>query len=282
MKEFICRKHFTEPFKVMLGMIFYVIGLFFVFSAISYLSASISEKNDIFVNYALNLLIILTILILVFIVVYYARVKNYKSLSITIGKNNLIYKNVKGTSIIPYEDISELEFPAMKYSKGWIKIKCKEETIKLDVSIENMGIFIKELKEKLDSLGLSNIYNEKRMSNFYITASYSDSSWERIYGLAHLIPPVVTFNVIFAFIFSFLVYEKPVKLMVAGLLFLFPIVVIICSELILAIDHIIKSKEEEFMIVRRNLQLEYKIYRNVLFVSLFIITGILVYFLIKF
>lgn len=282
MKEFICRKHLIEPFKVMLGIVLYVIGLFFVFSSISFLSASKSERNDIIFSYGLALIIIIIVLILGFVISYYLNIKKYKSISITLGKNNIIYKSVKGTSIIPYEDIYELDFPAIKYSKGWIKIVCKNETIKVDFAIENISIFIKELKEKLDELGLSKLYNEKRMNNYYVSASYSDASWDRIYGLSNLIPPSAALNVIFAFIFSFLVYEKPIKLIVAGILFLFPIVVICVSELILAIQHIIKCRKEEFITLRRNLEYENKIYKITLLFCSIIITAILVYFLLKF
>lgn len=282
MKEYRCRKHLREPFKVALGMILYVIGLFIVFGSITYLSISASEKNEIFFCYGVTLLIIIIVLSIIYIILYYADLKKYESLSITIGNNNLIYKSIKGTSIILYEEIIELEFAAMKYSKGWIKIKCKNETIKLNVAIENMGIFIKELKEKLDGRGLNNIYNEKRMYNYYITSSYSDKSWERIYELAHFIPPAVILNVIFAFIFSFLVYETPIKLIVATMLFIFPIMVIITYELILAIKHILEFKEEEFNIVIRNIEYEQKIFRLVLLSYTVINTGLLSYFLLKF
>lgn len=282
MKEFICRKHLIKPFKVALGIVLYIIGLFTVFSSITYLSISESEKREIFIYYGVTLLIIISILSITYIISYYVKLKKYKSLSITIGNNNLIYKSVKGTSIIPYEEIIELEFAAMKYSKGWIKIKCKNETIKLDVSIENMGIFIKELKEKLDGRGLSNIYNEKRMYNYYITSSYSDKSWERIYELAHFIPLAVVINAILAFIFSSLVYETYIKLIVATMLFIFPIMVIITYELILAIKHIIDFKEEEFNIIRRNIDYEQKLFRVIFLSYTIIITGLLSYLLLKF
>lgn len=282
MNEYTCRKHLIEPFRVTLGMMLYVIGLFTVFTSITYLSVSTSEKNDVFIKYGITLLIIIVVLSILSIISYYVDLKKYKSLSITIGNNNLIYKSIKGISIIPYEDIIELEFAAMKYSKGWIKIRCKAETIKLDVAIEGMGMFINELKEKLDGRGLSNIYNEERMNNYYITASYSDNSWERIYEYSHIIPPTVVINVIVAFIFSFLVYEKTVKLIVAGLLFLFPIIVLIESELVLAIKHILELNEEKFLIVRRNLEFEQKVFKLTLFVNALVFTGFVAYFLLKF
>ena len=282
MKEYICRKHLINPLRVTIGIMLYVIGLFIVFSTISYLSVNASEKADVFITYGIILAISIVILSIVFVILYNTKLKKYKPLSIAIGKDNLIYKSVKGTSIISYEDITGLEFAAMKYSKGWIKIRCKTEIIKLDVSIKDMGIFIRDLKEKLDGRGLSNIYNEKRMYNYYITSSYSDKSWERIYELAHFIPPAVILNVIFAFIFSFLVYETPIKLIVATMLFIFPIMVLITYELILAIKHILEFKEEEFNIVIRNIEYEQKIFRLVLFSYTVIITGLLSYFLLKF
>jgi len=282
MNVYICRKHLIEPLKVTIGMMLYVIGLFAVFSSISYLSASTSEKDNIFYTYGSSLLIIIALLIITYVILYNRKLKKYNNLSIAIGNNNLIYKSINGTSIIPYEDISELEFALMKYSKGWIKIICKNETIKLDVAIENMGMFLKELKEKLDGRGLSNIYDEKKMYNYYITSSYSDKSWERIYELANLIPPTVTVNVIVAFIFSFLVYERPIKLIVAGMLFIFPIIVIITYELILAIKHILEFKEDEFTVVRRNREYEKKVFKLVLLSYACIMTALLSYFLLKF
>jgi hypothetical protein len=89
-------------------------------------------------------------------------------------------------------------------------------------------------------------------------------------------------NVIVAFIFSFLVYEKTVKLIVAGLLFLFPIIVLIESELVLAIKHILELNKEKFLIVRRNLEFEQKVFKLTLFVNALIFTGFIAYFLLKF
>jgi len=282
MKEYICRKHLINPFRVTIGIMLYIIGLFIVFSTISYLSVNASEKADVFITYGVILAISIVALSIAYIIVYNIELKKYKYLSIAIGKDNLIYKSLKGTRIISYEDIIGLEFAAMKYSKGWIKIRCKTEIIKLDVAIKDMGIFIKDLKEKLDGRGLSNIYNEKRMYNYYITASYSDSSWERIYEMANVIPPIVTVNVIVAFIFSFLVYERPIKLIIAGMLFIFPIIVIISAEMILAIKHILVCNEEEFIIVKRDKEYDVKIYKLVFFVCFVILTGLLSYFLSKF
>ncbi|MCP4374699.1 MAG: hypothetical protein GY794_00750 [bacterium] len=103
--------------------------------------------------------------------------------SVSLGEDAVIYRNRKGVITIPFEDITNLQFPSVKYAGGWVKIVSARETIRLTVVIQDIGDLLVELREALDRKGLSDSYNRKKMFSFLKTAVYSDQSWERLYKI---------------------------------------------------------------------------------------------------
>lgn len=107
--------------------------------------------------------------------------RRFANISVTLTEDTLIYKNIKGITKIPLDQIQRLEFPSVKYLGGWVKIVYPGGNIRLTVVLEKIGDLIKELKDALDKREKQSTYNSKTMFNFYKTATYSDQSWERLY-----------------------------------------------------------------------------------------------------
>jgi hypothetical protein len=88
-----------------------------------------------------------------------------------------IYTNRKGVIIIPFDTITHLKFPSVKYTGGWIKIVSPKNSIRLTVVIQDIGDFLQELKNALDRKEFSNCYNRKKMFSFFKTAEFSNQCW---------------------------------------------------------------------------------------------------------
>jgi len=103
--------------------------------------------------------------------------------SVSVGDDAIVYRHRRGVITIPFEAVTRLKFPSVKYTGGWIKIVSAENTIRLTVVIQNIGDLLQELRDALDQRGLSNCYDRKKMFSFFKTASYSDQSWARMYKI---------------------------------------------------------------------------------------------------
>jgi hypothetical protein len=106
----------------------------------------------------------------------------FTKVKVTLDDEGVTYENYKGVQQIPYEKITSLEFPSVKYVGGWIKINTMEQSIRLTVVVHNIQSLIRELKEQLDKRGME-VYQEKKLWSFFKTAMYSDASWERLYRI---------------------------------------------------------------------------------------------------
>ena len=178
-KEYIYRKHLRTSYPkfllaILIGISFIVIGTL----PILFIGEEIEIIGTIFLCTTLITAIIITaILSLEYLVLF----KRFKSIKVTMNEDCIVYNNAKNEIIIPYEDIEAIKFPSIKYTGGWVKIAYKGGHIRLTVVLENIGDFICELKNKMDSMNKSDVYKEKKMFSFFKTASFSDESWDRIY-----------------------------------------------------------------------------------------------------
>ena len=103
-------------------------------------------------------------------------------MEVTLGESGISYRGKKGTIEMPYEAITGFRYPSVRYLGGWIKIVSGSDTIRLTVVVENIGEFVRELKEQMDHCELSSRYDRAKFFRFYKTAAYADQSWARIYA----------------------------------------------------------------------------------------------------
>lgn len=284
MKEFFIRKHLKNPIRTFLYCLTYVVTFFIVFAIIVNLSPNVSKSfiekfNYIYFSFILFVIAFVSSL---FSLLYYFYFRKLKYISVILDDNGIIYSSLNKKTVISYDEISEVDCSHFKYSRGWIKIKGKDKVIKLTVTLENIAVFIKEFKERIDEKCLDEKYNSKRMYDFYKTASYSDDSWERIYELLKFVPPATGFGIVISFIFSFLVKEIDIKFVIILLTFIFPELVLLLSEIILVIKHTIDMQNEKYIIRMRDYQYEHRVFDAVFVLLLIIISILLFYFGMKY
>jgi hypothetical protein len=180
-QTYVYRKHLRVPLPYLilyeaitfLLVILMVYGLFLV------------EKTTIDGSLVMIISIILLGLFLIFtieiVILYFLLFRRFKSISVTLTEDAIIYTNAKTQKVIPYATIEKLSFPSIKYTGGWVKIVHQGGTIRLTVVLEDIGDFISKLKEKLTEIDRDQVYDENKLFSFYKTAVFSDESWDRLY-----------------------------------------------------------------------------------------------------
>ncbi len=76
--------------------------------------------------------------------------KRFQKVHVTLMNDHIVYENIKEKTIIPINEISDIKFPSIKYTGGWIKIISPNKTIRLTVVLENIGDFMVRLKDSLE------------------------------------------------------------------------------------------------------------------------------------
>lgn len=279
MKTYIYRKHLIEPIKPALGLLGVVVTLFLVYGTVIYLTINSISKNEFFMEYALGLLVIIVSFLIILGLTYIFYFKKFKNMSILLGHENLIYKKNEKSIAIAYKDIINIEFPKIRLMSGEIKIKSKDSFIRISVDIDNVSELIKEIKGNVEKYNSNVKINDKDFYDFYVNACYSDDSWHRIYDFLRFLPPFLAINIILVFIFSFLVYDQNIKLVISALFMLWPVLSIVVAELILFIKQFYDIKKNIHNVNIRNNDFEIKVYSRVILSLAIIITICLVYFL---
>lgn len=257
--KYIYRKHLREPGKFFLTMgLFYVI-VYTICSLTLILSGRSKDKFTEVIIVLVAGIVIAAFLSLELLIIYFVMYRRFKKIYVILTDEVLIYNNAKGEIRIPYENINALKFPSVKYAGGWLKIVHTNGNIRLTVVLENIGDMVKELKSKLDERNLSVAYKEKPMYNFFKTAKYSDYSWERVYeNIKFLIISVAT-NLIVGAIFTLLITNIGVKIVVLVASVVGPAIAFIISEIINGKKLAKGASKEDFSVPDRDKLFEKKV-----------------------
>lgn len=215
------------------------------------------------------------ILLIEFLLIYFILFRKFKKISISLNENEIVYNNLKGTQIIKYDDITKLSFPSIKYTGGWVKIHYNGGNIRLTVVLEKIGDFVKELKDILDERNMSNVYNEKKLYNFYKTATYSDQSWDRLYSMFSKLLGLEVVSSLIGLLFNFLTTSYRTKIFFSFIALTYPIFSFIISEFILGRILSKTSKTKGYNIEDRDAELEKKVYKNT-FIIMAIVSVLLI------
>lgn len=132
--------------------------------------------------------------------------KRMASTKITINSEGVGFENSKKSFFIKYEDIVEVNTKSIKSVGGYfIIVGPGKHKIRITVVLENIGVLVKELREQLDRRALKS-FDKEKLYNFYLTSSYSDQSWQRLYsiGLEFIIFMVLFF---LSSVFSFELFK---------------------------------------------------------------------------
>lgn len=181
-QRYVYRKHLRAPgsYIVRYALILYL-GIILMVAGILMNDESMPKDGLVFAIFGIVLLVILLFISLELLLMYHLFMKRFKSISVELEEDAIVYTNSKGQQIIPYRDITMIKFPSIKYTGGWMKIIYKGGNVRLTVVLENIGDFSRELKKKLQENEMEYVYNEKKLFSFYKTAVFADESWERVY-----------------------------------------------------------------------------------------------------
>jgi len=271
MKEYVYRKHLREPIKLIAVIMVLLVSMILEIGIIYGLRSGTGEGWLIFATVSISAVVLFIIVGLELLILYHILFKKFKNISISLNDEGITYNNIKGTQFIDYKSIQAIKFPSMKYLGGWVKIKSSGQTIRLTVVLENIGEFVKELKEKLDERGMSNLYNDKKLYNFCKTGIYIDHSWARLYEKMKISSILYFVGMILAIVYSDLINKHGFALLYTLLLMLYPFIVYIVGEIILSRKFSNKVKQEGHLIYERDRTQENTIYRNI-----YIALGILI------
>lgn len=282
MKEFRARKHLRKSFVTFASCFLFIFSLFIIYGLISDLTLSRSSRERFSEIYWSYTTIFISLIFVIFFMAYIVYFRGVKNIKVILEENNIRYICNNKEKVINYLDIKEVDFSHLKYARGWIRIKGNNTVIKITVAIEDISGFVKDFKEIMDKHGLQDKYDDKKMYDFYKSASYSDDSWERIYELMKFVPPVTGVDVVLGFIFSFFVYNIYIRLIMIGMLFAYPVLILVFSEFILLIKHKIELKNEQYVVRMRDYQYEHRVFDLSAIVLFIILATALIYFAVQY
>ena len=262
-KEYIYRKHLREPGKFLGGMIGFISLIYSFFGAAFLLSVETDKLKTFLIIFIVVGAVGLGIIGIEFIILYHIIFKRFKNIRAVLTKDGIVYRNVKGETFVAYEDITELRFPSIKYAGGWLKIVHRHGDIKLTVVLENIGEFLKNLREELDKRGMQEVYDEKAIYSFYKTAYYSDQSWERVYSYIRGLLLFIGGNLTISLIFVALTKNDGFRFIAVITAALFPTIAFIVSEVIIGRKLARGASEESFTVPARDKVFEIKTYKRI-------------------
>ncbi len=267
-KKYVYRKHLRQPEKIYQGFLAFFLIVFLSIIIVTFQYEMFKDKKDIIFVIGIGFVIFFAITIMIsveFLMLYLVLFRRFKKISLTLNDEGISYSNSKGTKFIKYEDIIGIEFPSIKYTGGWIKIRYKGGNIRVTVVLEEIGDFISSLKNKLDEHEKTNLYDEKKIFSFYKTAKYSDNSWGRLYDNIRKLIIVVLLSICVAFVFSFFNKNIVILKTLAILLgYIVPIIVFFISEIIIGRSEAKHFNQERFTVTERDKVFEAKVYKNCL------------------
>ena len=281
-REYVCRKHLRKPIMTLGYCFAYIISAFLIFGAISNLTLKRSDRVKFNENYWIIGILVLLCLAFLGFIIYESVFKKCKNIKILVDDEKITYKSISIEKVIQYRDIKQVDFVNRVFGNRYICIKSDKEEIKVKSNIENIAVFTKDLIEKLSDINKNSCYDEKNMNDFYKSVSYKDDSFERLYELLRFVMPILGVDVVFTFIFSFLVNNQNARVIILLILYLFPIATLVLLESILGIKHKLEMKDEKYVIRMRDYQYEHRVYDAITIILIIGIVTTLIYLSIKY
>lgn len=258
-KQYVYRKHLRHPQKYLLTILAFFVIVYIAFSSIFILANNDMNRGLGITIFAIVGVVIFGIIALEFLFLYFVFFRRFKDINVTLTDDGIIYNNINGVTIIPYQDITGLNFPSVRYVGGWLKILHTKGNIKLTVVLENIGDFLKNLKLKLDSMNFS--YDEKKMYNFYKTAEYSDQSWERLYEYIKWLLLYMVLNLALSALFISMGIDAGLAFLLIISSIIMPTLVFLTAEIIIGRKLAKGASREEFSVPERDRKFEAAVYK---------------------
>lgn len=278
-KQYVYRKHLRHPLKYLITLLLFFIIVYIACAATFILTSKDMDRGLGIIIFSIVGVIVLGIIIVEFTVLYFVFLKRFKKINVSLTDEGIVYNNINGITKIPYEEITALKFPSVKYVGGWIKIVYGKSDIKLTVVLESIGDFLKNLKCKLDEINFK--YDEKKLYNFYKTAEFSDQSWARVYDYIKWLILFIILNAVLTAIFISLGMETGLAFLLIMCSIILPAIVFVIAEAIIGGKLARGASMESFSVPDRNKRFEASVYKWAfgIYTALYIIVNI--YLLVK-
>lgn len=265
-KKYEYRKHLREPEKFLAALVLLFIITYVVLSSVLILTNDRMTLTNVIIFLVIGI-IVLVLISLEFLVMYFVFFRRFKKINVILTKDSLVYTNIKRTDVIPFDEITSLKFPSIKYTGGWLKIIYKGGNIRLTVVLENIGDLLKTLKNHIDAAGKSDIYDERKMFKFYKTAQFSDNSWGRLYDYFKQFVMFIIINVLVGVLFSVLTKASENKADLIISAFILPIAAYFISEIIIGRKLAKGANLVNFYVPERDKHFEITVCKNVAIAS---------------
>lgn len=260
-KNYQYRKHLKKPMQLLISIsLIVLITIVYIQTLVIFKSG-----NDIlfsFIFISIQILMLVLILGIESLILNFIFFNKFKYISIALNDEGIIYSNNKFEEKIPYKDIKEIKFSSIKYAGGWIKIIHSNGNIRLTVVLENIADFTKNLKEQLDKTNRGNIYNQRKMNNFYKTAVSSDQGWERGAAKRKFILISTSLNMIIAYFIALSVSNIDFRFIIALMGELSVYSSFLISEIIIRFKLFKNIKGENIEVLSRDMKREEVIYKT--------------------
>ncbi len=227
MEEYFYENYIRKPKKFILLSIFFIITTFITFISVAYYSIEIFKREDFLLNSILGSIFILFILICEFILMYFISIKDISNTKITLTDKCIIYEDRKRKINIMYRNINEVKLINKKYRSSIIKICSNKDEIIILSNLYNIDKFIISLNKKLNNERIDGL----KFNNTY--KSIFDKVLFVISNNVNLIVIMWIINMILVFLSSYIVNGKINSFLVAFLVYIYPFIIILLSELIL-------------------------------------------------
>lgn len=258
-KQYVYRKHLRNPQKYLIALLLFFIIVYVACAATFMLTDKDMDTVLGITIFAIVGAVILGIMAIEFLILYFVLFRRFKKISVSLTDEGIVYNNINGVTNIPYKEITSLKFPYVRYMGGWIKIMHGKSNIKLTVVLENIGDFLKNLKQKLDDMNFK--YDEKKMYNFYKTAEFSDQSWERVYDYIKWLILFVALNVALSVFFIFLGIETASAFLLIMCSIVIPVIVFVIAEAVIGRKLARGASIESFSVPERDKKFELSVYK---------------------
>lgn len=189
-------------------------------------------------------------------------------IAVSIEDDTLVYTTRAGVRRVHLEDITALAFPPVKYAGRWIKIIMPGKDIRLAVVLDDIGGFLRELKEAMDARGLDDRYDQRKFFEFLKTATSSAQSEVRSNRYTWKTVLILVLGMALAFVFMFS-YESGMAGFLLALNFILSLVFVHTgAEIALGRRFARETDEERFYCPARDPDMENAVYRKATWIGI--------------
>lgn len=245
MKTINYRRCLKKPGKSFLLLCFYIILFMAGLTASKIFTIPKNGRIPMMIMIAGLTVILELVLIIEFVIMYYILLSRFKLVKLSMDDKKITYDNLLGKTQIKYSEIKKIEIPSGIFIFNTIKIKYDKKIVKVSTFFDGIGLFLDELKKKLDQKSLSSVYDAEKFEKFKRKMIIRDRRWESFYSKVKIISVSALICTLLCTLISFISLKDSNLYLKAAILVFYPLIVFFISEKILEILSKDDKKEEK-------------------------------------